>query len=218
MVKVAKKRSAPLYGLVLAGGKSTRMKRDKAALKYHGKGQAVAAYELLSQFCEKVFVSAREQQHIKNSFPKIFDKKKFSGIGPSGGILSAMTQYPKVAWLVLACDLPFVNGKTLKHLIRYRNSKKTATAYISRHDGLPEPLCAVYEPSARPIQLKFLKKGISCPRKILINSNLRLLTLKDKRSLDNVNTPKEYKQAVALLSCQGNFGGRVTRRVRTREK
>ncbi len=193
------KQSAPLYGLVLAGGKSSRMKKDKAGLMYHGKPQVQCAFELLELFCEKVFVSARREQKFRQKYERIADDRKFRKIGPLGGILSATEKYPFSAWLVLACDLPFVTKETLRHLIRYRNSKRIATAYRSSHGGLPEPLCAIYEPSARKVQLKFLKKGIHCPRKILINSRAKLLKLKDKQALDNVNTPAEFKQARSSL-------------------
>ena len=193
------KKRTPLYGLVLAGGKSTRMKKDKASLSYHGKPQVEIVYELLQLFCEKVFVSSRKGQKLKGDYQKILDDKKFRNIGPLGGILTATGKYPNVAWMVLACDLPFVDKETLRHLVRYRNPKKIATAYRSTYGDLPEPLCAIYEPAARKIQLEFLKNGIHCPRKILINSKLSLLKLKNKQALDNVNTQEEFKHAKSSL-------------------
>ena len=188
---------APIYGLVLTGGKSTRMKKDKAALKFHGKPQAQHVFELLTPYCDKVFISSRkEQAPTYKKYPQVHDLKKFSGKGPLSGILSAMAKYPQAAWLVLACDLPFVDEKTLEHLLRYRDPKKIATAYRSRFNDLPEPLCAIWEPKAQKRLLSFRKRGIHCPRKILINSNPRLLKLKNKKALDNINTPEEYKEAV----------------------
>ncbi len=198
MVKVRPK----VFGLVLTGGKSTRMKKNKAALKFHNKPQALHAFELLLPLCEKVFVSSRKGQKLpvaQSKLPHIYDLKKLSGRGPLSGILSAMAKYPKAAWLVLACDLPFVDDKTLKHLLGYRDSAKIATAYKSRFNDLPEPLCAIYEPAAQKRLLTFFNKGIVCPRKILINSKPRLLKLKNKNALDNVNTPEEYRKALSFL-------------------
>ena len=51
------------------------------------------------------------------------------------------------AWLVLACDLPFLDRATLQHLIAQRASARLATAYRSSSDGQPEPLCAIFEPA-----------------------------------------------------------------------
>ena len=138
------KKSNPLYGLILTGGKSTRMGKDKALLNYHGKTQTEFCYELLEGFCDKVFISNRKDQSVvqgHKGLPQIHDHENYSGIGPLAGILSSMQKYPKAAWLVLACDLPYVCAKTIKHLIEHRNSKRLATAYQSSHDQLPEPLC-----------------------------------------------------------------------------
>ncbi len=191
-----------LYGLVLTGGKSTRMKKDKSILRYHGKTQVEYSFDLLSKFCEKVFISNRKAQSSlpgHKGLPQIHDHPEFRDIGPLAGILSAMTEYPKVAWLALACDLPFLKPKTLQTLIKKRNQNKIATAYLSTHDGLPEPLCAIYEPQGKTQLSRFLNKGITCPRKILINSTVELLKQNDKMALENINDPVEYKKVIVMV-------------------
>lgn len=191
----------PVYGLVLTGGKSTRMKKDKSVLCFHDKPQALHAFDLLAGFCPKVFISARQEapNRFIQQLPCLYDLEEFHDRGPLSGILSAVTQFPKIAWLVLACDLPFVDDPTLKHLLRYRDARKIATAYRSHWDDLPEPLCAIYEPNARRCLQNFFNKKVICPRKILINSNARLLRLKNVRALDNVNTPQDYKKAMRVF-------------------
>jgi molybdopterin-guanine dinucleotide biosynthesis protein A len=209
------KRSVPpIFGLVLAGGKSTRMKKDKASLQYHDKIQSAHCFDLLTPLCERVFISKRRHQRNRKGetvLPRIDDHDGFAGIGPLGGILSAMAENPKAAWLVLACDLPFVTKKILAELIAKRAPERIATAYQSRHDGLPEPLCAIYEPRAQARLKKFFKKGIFCPRKILIQSDTRLLRPGDKKALDNVNTSVEYAQAAGILKKQHREARHVTR-------
>ncbi len=191
-----------LYGLVLTGGKSSRMGEDKSLLDYHGKTQAEYCFELLQNFCKKTFISNRKDQTEllgHKGVPQIHDLKNYSGIGPLAGILSAMEKYPEISWLILACDLPYVTGKTIEHLIQNRNQKKLATAYKSTHDQLPEPLCAIYEPKFYRMILKFLKKSVDCPRKIMINSDVELLEQVDRRALDNINNPAELKTALASI-------------------
>lgn len=142
--------AAPLFGLVLAGGASTRMRTDKAALDYHGRPQLQWAFDLLARCCTATFVSVRPDQRddaIRAAYPQIVDRQP--GAGPIAGIFAALLAHPKAGWLVLACDLPFVNERTLKHLIAARDPQRVATAYRSSHDGLPEPLCAIWEPAAR---------------------------------------------------------------------
>ncbi len=181
-----------IYGLILAGGYSRRMGKDKALLDFHGKPQVQFCYDLLTAYCEKVFVSARANQQYFN-LPILKDLEKFANIGPLGGILSAMETYPDVAWLLLACDLPNVEDKTITHLLAHREDTKISTAYISSTDKLPEPLCAIWEPHAKDEILRYLKDDIKCPRKILIRSNVLLLPLPVANWLDNINTPLDLK-------------------------
>jgi molybdenum cofactor guanylyltransferase len=193
--------NAPLYGLVLAGGRSTRMQRDKAVLNYHGRTQLEWAMELISPHVERAFVSVRPDQAndpVRARFPRIEDRHE--NLGPIAGIIAAQAEHPAAAWLVLACDLPFLDQGTLKHLIWARQPDKLATAYRSSHDGLPEPLCAIYEPASRAAILDYLDTGKQCPRKFLIQSDVKLLDEPYPRALDNVNTPEEYGTVMQDLS------------------
>jgi molybdopterin-guanine dinucleotide biosynthesis protein A len=189
-----------LFGLILAGGASTRMRTDKAALQYHGQPQLRWAFELAARVSTATFVSVRPDQRedaTRASFPQIVDRQP--GIGPIAGIAAALLEQPKAAWLVLACDLPFLNEQTLQNLIAHREVNRIATAYRSAHDGLPEPLCAIWEPAAREPLLAYIATGKQCPRKFLINSDTALLELPDRQALDNVNTTEEFDAAAAAL-------------------
>jgi molybdopterin converting factor subunit 1 len=192
-----------LFGLVLAGGASTRMRTDKAALQYHGQPQLQWAFELVSKVCAASFVSVRPDQRddaARSSHPQIVDRQP--GIGPIAGISAALLEHPKAAWLVLACDLPFLTERTLQYLVSHRDPQKIATVYRSAHDGLPEPLCAIWEPAAREPVLAYIANGKQCPRKFLINSNVALLDLPERQALDNVNTVEEFGAATAALRPQ----------------
>src|SRR5512138_65088 len=192
---------APIFGLVLAGGASTRMQQDKALLQYHGRSQIEWAYELIAPFCVATFVSVRADQRedpIRSKFPQIVDRQP--GSGPLAGISAALIEDPKAAWLVVACDLPFITEPTIRKLIEERDPQRIATAYRSSHDGLPEPLCAIWEPAAREVARAHLASGKNCPRKLLINSDCKLIDLPEPNALDNVNTPDELAAANARLS------------------
>jgi molybdenum cofactor guanylyltransferase len=202
--------SPPLFGLVLAGGASTRMRTDKAALQYHGRPQLQWAFELVAKFCAASFVSVRPDQRsdaARAGHPQIVDRRP--GIGPIAGISAALLEQPKAAWLVLACDLPFLTERTLEHLIAHRDASKIATAYRSAHDGLPEPLCAIWEPAAREPVLAYIASGKQCPRKFLIDSDTKVLDLPERQALDNVNTVEEFGLATAALRPQAKVAKTV---------
>jgi molybdopterin-guanine dinucleotide biosynthesis protein A len=190
-----------LYGLVLAGGKSRRMGRDKALLVRNGDGdgksQLAHMVGLLDAVVDRVFVSARSDQtddSERSRFDLIVDR--YDDMGPIAGILSALHEYPHADWLVVACDLPNIDDSTLRFLLDNISSNQPFTAFRSSHDGLPEPLCAVYKAGSDKLLLEFVDDGMVCPRKILIRSDTCLLEQANPGSLDNVNTPDELEQSV----------------------
>jgi len=186
-----KDRTPPLNGLVLLGGKSIRMNRDKGLLDYHGLPQRDYLFTLLEQRCEHVYFSCRDEAQSKLlDKPCITDK--FIGLGPYGGILSAFMFNPNSAWLVLAVDLPLMDDDSLNNLIKHRNIHKYATCFIDRNNEFPEPLISIWEPRSYPRLLNFLSKGYSCPRKALLNSDVEIIVKRNIKALTNVNTPEEH--------------------------
>ena len=186
----------PVWGLVLAGGESRRMGRDKALLTRDGRTQLRRSVDLLERHVERTFVSTRPDQAEepeRRQFQQVVDR--YSGIGPMAGILSALEQQPDVSWLVLACDLPNVDDATVEFLLQNRSLETPFTAFRSAYDDLPEPLCAIYRPECRVIVEQFVQDGIVCPRKMLIRSGTHLLRQPDPSALDNVNTPDDLVRA-----------------------
>src|SRR5580704_10896687 len=193
--------TAPLYGLVLAGGRSTRMGKDKATVAYQGRPQLERAMTLIAPHVVRAYVSVRPEQSgdpVRAQFAQIEDRR--AAIGPVAGILAAQLTHPEAAWLVLACDLPLLDEATLAHLVAARAPQLLATAYRSSHDGLPEPLCAIYEPRSHALLEEYLRAGRNCPRKFLIEAGARLINEPDPRALDNINTPNEYGAASDALA------------------
>jgi len=190
----------PLYGLILAGGMSSRMGRDKATLQYHGKPHWEFLYELVNQYCDRSFISIREEQRadITKGVPYIVDKNDYRG--PFNGILSAHTKHPKVAWMVIACDLPLIDATTINLLVRNRDTNNVATALATKESGLPEPLAAIWEPGGLKKAISYLQQtDSSCPRKFLIKSSSTLIYPENDTVLTNANSLEEYKQVTADL-------------------
>lgn len=186
-------------GLVLAGGKSVRMGKAKDLLHWHGKEQRYFAADLLAPFCDEVFISCRPDQ--LESFDPNYNAltDTFLNMGPFGGILSALRAQRDKAWLVVACDLPLLDKRSLEFLLQSRNSEKVATTYESPFDGLPEPLITIWEPKSYPLLLNFLGIGNTCPRKVLINSDTLILKPENPEALMNVNTPEDAEKAEKIL-------------------
>ena len=179
----------PVKGLVLVGGKSTRMGTDKSELNYFGKPQKEVAKELLEQNGFKTFYSVQNDSRKPD---EIHDA--FLNLGPFGGICSAFQKDPNSAWLVLATDVPFVNNELIQLLKEKRNPSKVATAIKGKSKDFPEPLITIYEPKAYTKLLQYLAQGYSCPRKMLINSDVEIIEV-DDALIRNINTPEEFAAA-----------------------
>ena len=188
-----------LRGLVLAGGRSERMQTDKGALHYHSLDQRQHTAALLAEFCPDVRVSVRPDQAAELPTALTALPDTFLGLGPLGGILSAFQADPNAAWLVLACDLPFLTRDTLEYLVSNRQPARMATSFRSPWDEFPEPLVSIWEPRSYGQLLRFLSLGYSCPRKTLINSDTELLAPPVPGELRNVNTPEERAVATQEL-------------------
>lgn len=194
----------PCHGLVLAGGRSSRMREDKAALTYGRRPQLQRAFELLAPRVTTTWVSVRPDQcadPLRAAYPQIVDAPGVEG--PIAGIAAAQARQPDAAWLVVACDLPLLDAETLDELLAGRDPTRVATAFRSAYDGLPEPLCAIYEPASRAPMLQFIADGGSCPRKFLIRHDATLLTPSRPQALANANTPEELAALRPLAAIGG---------------
>jgi len=192
-----------LRGLILAGGRSTRMGRDKASL-VHADGRALArraADLLLEVGCESVALSLRADQSLPAGFEEgaitLVRDPAGESEGPMAGILAGMQSDPDADWLVVACDLPRLDHATLRALAAGKRDGEYFLSYRSEEDGLPEPLCTLYACEALPVLLAAQAAGIRRPRKILMDGNCRLLEPVSPRALENANTPGEWETAMS---------------------
>jgi molybdopterin-guanine dinucleotide biosynthesis protein A len=172
-------------GLILSGGLSTRMGEDKRLIDYHGKTQEQYLFDLLTPYCSEVYISIN--QHQNTDLPHIFDLD-LPIKSPIVGIFSAFQQNPKTAWLVVACDMPFVNQETIEYLIQYRNPEKFATAFLNPEENFPEPLLTIYEPEILEKLQEAVNQGKKSPMKLLQSLEVELFEVFDKQMLMNINT------------------------------
>lgn len=187
----------PVYGLILTGGKSSRMGEPKALIHYHGKAHALYMHEVLDKFCDKVFLSAQAGQWQGTelqALPVIADK--YEQGGPMAGILAAFEAHPDVNWIIAACDLVHFNHKTVEKLLANFDELAVATCYKNSEAGFPEALCGLYTPQARQVFLDAYKSDVKCPVKVLRNGRVNLIDQEAGINLANVNTQAERQHEV----------------------
>jgi len=181
-----------INGLVLVGGQSRRMGFDKSTIQKSGLPVREYLYTLLYSQVEEVYFSIRAEQ------ASAFDGKevlvdRFVGLGPMGGILTAFLHDPNRAWLVVATDLLGLDREALGYLLAHRNPSAVATAFVNPATQMPDPLCTIWEPRAYGYLLEFLRQGHSCPRKVLLNTDVQLVHPQNEGWLFNANTPEDLE-------------------------
>jgi molybdopterin-guanine dinucleotide biosynthesis protein A len=189
-----------LKALVLAGGKSLRMGKDKSQMNYHGKSQQLHVADMCKSLGLDTYISKsfRAEEASIDGYEVI--KDRIIDMGPFGGIWSAMMKDPDSAWMVVACDLPFLDQQLLIHLIHSRDPRYVATAFKGKTKDFPEPLITIYEPKAFQKFLQFLSLGFSCPRKVLINSDIKTVLLEDEQAIINVNTQEDHQNVIERIN------------------
>lgn len=188
------KEAPPVLGLVLAGGRSRRFGRDKAGIEIDGQALLARIFTLVDSVCDRVFVSVRADQvdeALRKCYSLIVDAQP--ELGPAGGILAAHANSPDAAWFVTACDMPLLDEASIRLLIESRRVEKAGTGYRSPADGLPEPLCAIWEPATlERFQRRAESGGGLSPRDMLADTNMELIDAADARVLANVNTLADF--------------------------
>lgn len=175
-----------LYGLVLAGGQSSRMGSNKALLDFHGLPQIDYLVGVLEEFCEKVFISVgndADPDKFKNAI-----KDQFNFSSPLNGILSAFEFESNVAWLTTPVDMPGISVATIQQLILGRDLQKVATCFYNPAQQQPEPLFTIWEPSSYFRLKAFADKGKISPRDFLQANEVTMLKNDDLRLFNNINS------------------------------
>ena len=179
-----------ISALILSGGQSSRMGEEKRLINYHGKTQEQYLFDLLSNYFSAVYVSINQNQ--KTDLPYIQDPDLLIK-SPMIGIISAFDHNPNMAWLVVACDMPFVNEEAIEFLLKHRNPEKFATAFENPDEHFPEPLLTIYEPKIFPKLQEAINQGKKSPMKILQDLDIELLQIFDNQWIININTVEERK-------------------------
>lgn len=192
--------TSPLYGGVFIGGQSSRMGRPKFSLAYGGKTEAERMVDLLSRFCDKVVLSARPDQDLGGldrlpNCERLNDEH--NGLGPVGGLATLMGNHPDKAWLVVACDMPFLKDRNVEHIVQQRDPLRYGTCYLKKGRLGVEPMCGIYEPKfIVPLFEAMSRRELSLSRIINDLPFHSISVPEDNRSdFMNVNTPEEYEVA-----------------------
>jgi molybdopterin-guanine dinucleotide biosynthesis protein A len=187
-----------LSAFVLAGGKSTRMGRDKATLPFAGRTLLESALALARSVTEDVFILGSAE--LYGAYGEVI-ADIFPGCGPLGGIHAALTHAKNDLNLILAVDTPFLSNRLAAYVVeRARESRAMVTT--PEINSYPQPLCAVYRRDFLPIAEQALRAGrykivpLFPQGRILVIPEAELERFAFTAEMfENLNTPEELEQA-----------------------
>ena len=186
-----------LYGLVVCGGKSSRMGTDKSLINYHGKPQRYYVYEMLEWVCDKVFISCNRAQatSIIAPYQMLADQPELENVGPMAALLTAFSTYPDKDFLVVGCDYPLVTTKDLKEFEKGLDREQMASAFYNEENNMYEPLLAYYsERSGNEIQRMYRDNQYSLQHFLKENNAKKYNPVRPKNVI-SVDTPEDFEMA-----------------------
>lgn len=187
-----------MKALILAGGRSQRMGRDKLRIERPDRSRQLDhLVALASAVAPGVLVSTHDPSIAPAGVGVLPD------LTPKAGPLAALEAFhaahPGEPVLLLGGDLFLLDRATLDHLLAHRDPSRPATAFRNRIDQRGEPLCTVYEPAAVARAGEEVARDHRCARRFLESLEPRLLELPVPAALDNANTPAELEEVFAKL-------------------
>jgi molybdenum cofactor guanylyltransferase len=135
-------KKSEITGIVLSGGKSSRLGKEKGLAEYGGKPLVAYSIAALKSLCGEIVLSANYELDSYNKFGLEIIQDEIEGIGPMGGLLACLKQSQTRYNLVLSCDIPFVETELLSYLLsQIENYQVVAPVH---GEGFIEPLCGFY--------------------------------------------------------------------------
>lgn len=182
-----------ISGVLLAGGKSSRMQTDKATLSLFGEPLFARGVRALRTVCAEIYIAGKRNDLESEQFPSYEDLHPGSSLG---GLHNAIS-HAKNNWVcVLPCDLPFPSPKLLRHLLQYREG---VDAVIPKTPHGTEPLIGCYHKRTLPIIEQHIASGNMRLTDLLENVSVRYLLPDElpngwRRALSNLNSPQDLER------------------------
>lgn len=192
-----------ITGLVVCGGKSTRMGSDKSQLVYHTAPQWLHLYHMLSALCNEVYLSVNETQAavLPAQYPLLPDLPVFREAGPVAALLTAAAALPGRHLLLVGCDYPFLHTAELRKFLSLVDIIKPA-AFYNEAAQVYEPLLAYY-PAAVAAAAYTHFNGKASLQALLRGHQADPYLPADPLCIQSADTPEQYREALALTGRTG---------------
>ena len=182
-----------IAGLIMTGGKNSRMGGEiKLFLKVGEKTFFQKIMEAMDGIPEIYLSVNTPEPYEKLGLPMVIDE--IAGIGPMGGLLSAMRKIDAEALLVVASDMPFVSQEIIGELIKTWEKEQKCCVVRTLYDKKVHPLLAIYPRSILPIVENRVKEENYRMMSVIQEAGVQYVDLgEDDQSTVNVNSREDYQ-------------------------
>lgn len=181
-----------LTGIILCGGQSLRMGRDKSLMQIGNLPLYRIQLERVADYCIQVFISCRKEQAVNYPDAQVIIDQ-LDNIGPAAGILAAGKILPEVLLLILPCDMVLKNDDLLRQLCSKVTESTLGCFFIENASGIIQPFPGIYSPTLLEQFNMEVDKGMLSIRKFL-EKQQNITTLPIKRGeIHNLNTPEDFE-------------------------
>ena len=187
-----------ITGIVLAGGRSTRMGQDKASLPFGDETLLSRSIRIVGEVTDDVLVVGK----VASGFSRIVHDQ-IEHLGPLAGIAAGLSASTSDLNIIVACDMPLIRPAVLRRLVELRGDADICVAVV---DGQASPLCAVYRTAVASVAQALLDSGERRAMTLLDRVQTKRVDATVFRDLDpllesfvSCNTPEAYQQLLIRL-------------------
>lgn len=178
------------------------MGTDKALLEIRpGLNQLDYQLGLLEPFCSRLGASVGDLSNEGRILPKgVARVCDIVGIsGPMSGLIASLREAGGLPVLVVACDMPFLEPAHLVQLLNRRDASALGTSFLAE-DGMPDPMCSIYEPASLPVLEGLAAEGKLSLRRFLLENEIERIEVGERLFLVSVNDPNQLESARRSLN------------------
>ncbi|HOK52258.1 MAG TPA: molybdenum cofactor guanylyltransferase, partial [Bacteroidales bacterium] len=176
-----------ITGIILAGGKSSRMGISKAWLTIENKRFIENAISILRPYCHNILISANTREYNTYGYEVVCDR--YPSIGPMGGLEACLNRSETEKNLVIPCDVPNISAMIIHHILHSVNDAYVVVPIWD--NNTLEPLIGYYSKRIYPIIIEQIEKREYSIIQLLRRVQTRYVHLHGFK-LHNVNTPTDY--------------------------
>ena len=180
-----------ITAIILAGGKSSRMKTEKGLVPFRKKPLVLHVIDAVKKITNKIIIVTSNPEYKQLGYPCIEDKMKDKG--PLGGIYTGLFNSATQKNLVVGCDMPFLAERLLQEITANCGDEDVL---LTEHRGLAEPLCSVFDKKCMTQFRHLLEKNQLKITDALVGLKTRVISFDDESWFDgnefaNINSIEE---------------------------